>query len=127
MKNPSKTAREQNPKGRHWIFTLNNYTEDDVQACHLLKDHVNVIVVAKETGESGTPHLQGTIGFKDQMRKSTVRKFFNGRAHWEVSNAQAPEVYCLKEPPIIKVDNRAPGIRTDLTNAMLAATSGKSK
>ena len=54
-------------QAKHWCFTLNNYTADEYDALsaigHELPKEISYIIVAKETGETGTPHLQGYISF----------------------------------------------------------------
>lgn len=84
---------------RHWCFTLNNYTEDDLSLCRSLPPGSKYIVVGKEVGESGTPHLQGFITFVNARRLSSVRTaLFDTRAHWE--NARTPwsaAKYCKKD------------------------------
>ena len=41
---------------KNWVFTINNYKEDE-KVPH--KDVVDYMVVGKEVGAEGTPHLQG--------------------------------------------------------------------
>lgn len=78
---------------RNWVFTLNNYTPEDIkelaqQECYLFQE---------ETGENGTPHLQGILCFKNPMSLSSMKKI-NGRAHWEAcKNKIASIQYCSKE------------------------------
>jgi len=102
-------------KSRNYCFTVNNYTEDAYQA--ILELPCKYIVVAKEVGESGTPHIQGFIMYKDQKTVSAMSKIII-RAHFEITKGtpiQAME-YCKKteeweergEPPT------GSGKRTDL-------------
>lgn len=81
---------------RHWCFTLNNYTDNDIKdLCTSLSE--GNYVFQKETGESGTPHLQGFVSFK-HPRTLTGMKRINGRCHWEVArNINAAKDYCWKE------------------------------
>lgn len=44
---------------RHWCFTVNNYTPETFQYVTTLRENIKFVIVAKEVGESGTPHLQG--------------------------------------------------------------------
>lgn len=83
-------------KSRAWVFTLNNYTEEDIQTylqCPLLK----WVVIGKEVGESGTPHLQGYMRFENCVRRATLQKL-NPRAHYAPA-LLGPEfnfLYCTK-------------------------------
>lgn len=47
-------------RAHRFMFTLNNYTDDEVEALQSsASTHYKVLVFGKEVGESGTPHLQG--------------------------------------------------------------------
>jgi hypothetical protein len=69
---------------RHWNFTFNNYTQVDYDQIKtaLITDEttscrkVVTCIVGKEIGETGTPHLQGYIHFKNVQRQQAVFKFF---------------------------------------------------
>ena len=64
---------------KHWVFTLNNYTLENIQElknCSSTKRHS----FQEETGESGTPHLQGYVEFLTKKRPKSVFQF---NAHWE--------------------------------------------
>lgn len=88
---------------RNWCFTLNNWTEEEFDNVRLLglSDRVRFLVCGKETGEQGTPHLQGYVEFRDSVRLGGVRKAFGGaeRAHWEGRRGTPTEAaaYCRKE------------------------------
>lgn len=56
-------------KSKNFVFTWNNYTEEDVKSISSWLDHAEGIAYSHEVGESGTPHLQGFIHFKNQVRK----------------------------------------------------------
>ncbi len=85
-------------QAKHWIFTLNNYTADDIiriQGCA----SATYLVFGKEVGESGTQHLQGYVAFATRKRLTQVRAFIATRAHFEVARgtpAQASD-YCKKD------------------------------
>lgn len=85
-----------------WCFTLNNPTDDETRAltAAAILPAVTYLVFGRETGESGTPHLQGFVIFKRSKRIASVKRFFGStRYHLEVAhgtNKQASD-YCKKE------------------------------
>jgi len=68
----SQGKKQVNPS-KKWCFTMNNYSEDNYSAivCYIKRD-CNVAIIAKEVGESGTPHLQGYLEFKVKKRPQSV-------------------------------------------------------
>lgn len=77
----------------NFTFTMNNYPStklvDEIECKY--------IVYGKEVGESGTPHLQGTIVFPSQRTLKSVIKKLPG-CHVEICKAlQASIEYCKKE------------------------------
>lgn len=77
-------------------FTKNNYTPEDVEA--LLKDpKFSYIVFGKETGESGTPHLQGYAEFHKVSKYKAIAK--RHAMHCEVTRGTQEEAvnYCKKD------------------------------
>ena len=93
-----------NPKARGWIFTINNWTEEDERAVLTLSEQENVkyLICGKEVGESGTPHLQGAVYFNNACRFSTMKKKLE-RAHLESARGDAfsNEDYCGKDGEIL--------------------------
>jgi hypothetical protein len=82
---------------RSWVFTLNNYTEEEFRVVQ--EDwECRFLVVGKEVGEEGTPHLQGYIVFPC-IKRITGMKKLSGRAHWEQAKGDADSnvAYCSKE------------------------------
>lgn len=80
-----------------FCFTCNNYTEEEYGS--LLEINCQYIVIGKEIGESGTPHLQGFVQFpKPGKTLSAVRKL-NARAHWEMTKGSIDQNYdyCTKD------------------------------
>lgn len=64
-------------QGRQWYFTVNNYTDDEVASLRkTLSDSglVRYATFGYEVGAEGTPHLQGYVSFKKQMRFNAVKK-----------------------------------------------------
>lgn len=99
-----KSHAEEKFRTRKWSFTLNNYTEEEMtQMTHFS----GKLVFSKETGESGTPHLQGYIELKNARTLSGLKKELKiNRIHLEPSykNRQANVLYCVKEGNVIRND-----------------------
>lgn len=72
--------------GKNWIFVINNYTDKDEKWCNEVI--CSYIVVSKEVGEKGTPHLQGFIQFDKNCRLSALKKL-HATAHWEIAKADS--------------------------------------
>lgn len=88
-------------QAKRWVFTLNNYTQGEKQLLNDLgaSDHVDYAVFGYETGESGTPHVQGYIIFKQQKEFRQAKQLIGPRIHLEKSQgtpAQASD-YCKKD------------------------------
>jgi len=82
---------------KNWCFTLNNYTLDEIKELETWFDGKGLYVFQEETGDSGTPHLQGFVTFNERIDLSKLVKI-NRRIHWEVSrNVEASRMYCYKE------------------------------
>lgn len=79
----------------HWIFTLNNYTKDDIlEICS--NDKISKYIFQEETGQNGTPHLQGYIAFKKKNRP--IGLFSSNRYHFEKCKFINSAIeYCQKE------------------------------
>lgn len=62
-------------RGKRFVFTLNNYTESEWNLAEN-GDYpcLTHLIVAQEVGESGTPHLQGYLEFKDRVLVTQVRR-----------------------------------------------------
>jgi len=108
---------------KDWVFTLNNYTDADVEDLRtsLSTDAVKYAVFGYEVGESGTPHLQGFLSLVKKKRITGVKSIVNERAHLETrkgSKSQAIE-YCKKDDNFeefgdVSMATGKQGNRTDL-------------
>ncbi len=100
-----------------WVFTINNYTDADITL--LDKWDVKRMVVAKEVGDNGTPHLQCAVTWNRTYRLAALKKL-HGRAHWEVAKAADCFNYSLKDGSEIVIDKgqQEQGKRNDLKEAI---------
>lgn len=80
---------------KHWCFTLNNYTIEDIEfICS--NSSIERYIFQEETGEKGTPHLQGYLQFKTKKRPFSV--FKSKLYHWEkTKDIKSSIAYCQKE------------------------------
>lgn len=93
-----------NSKGsRAWSFTLNNPDSDSLTHLTQSFDVLNgKYVIGNEIGASGTPHYQGYVLFKNQIRIATLKNI-NNKIHWEESKADTAKnwIYCTKDGDIL--------------------------
>lgn len=69
-------------QGRRWCFTLNNFTNTEVevlQHCQGMK----CMIVGVAVGKNGTPNLQGYFRSAKKMRFNVVKKMLGPHAHIE--------------------------------------------
>lgn len=82
-------------RSRAWCFTLNNYTKDDIEFFAGTLDTAKYMF-QEETGEQGTPHLQGVVYF-DNARNGKQMKQLHSKVHWEPTKCLKGSVnYCCK-------------------------------
>jgi len=85
-------------KYRDWCFTWNNWT-----ACHyadVLNYDCDYLVVGKEVGDSGTPHLQGYLYCKNARHFSAIQKKLRGchlKPRYPKSTPAQAAAYCKKD------------------------------
>lgn len=103
-------------RSRAWVFTLNNYNPDH----ETLLQHLDCqyIVYGRETGASGTPHLQGYVYFASKLRKQGVaRRIPNAYLAPRNGTHEEARQYCIKdgdffergEPPLSAVERSRRG------------------
>ena len=119
---------------RWWVFTINNWTEDDLAECEKLASHrsVRYLVYGKEIGKQGTPHLQGFIELKrtpqrwSWLRKRLTRAWLDPK--YPKSTRDHARNYCLKDGDFTEFGEWIPdaqGTRTDLKEITDAITRGE--
>lgn len=86
-----------------WVFTLNNYTEEQFSSIkQMVVFKCKFAIIGKEhVGMEAyglTPHLQGYIEFKKKNRPIAVFGFISTSIHWEKAQAKRhKQLYCEKE------------------------------
>eukprot|EP00798_Chlamydomonas_sp_ICE-L_P011561 gene11561-34269_t len=112
-------------------FTLNNYSDEDVAT--IAQWPCRFVVIGREVGKEGTPHLQGFVIMKNAARLSSMKKLQEA-AHWEICKGSWEQnyAYCIKDGDITEhgekpITKRARGdnekVRWD--EAMTAAKEGR--
>lgn len=121
------------PNGaRHYAFTLNNYSSDDLSKLANSTDSPDVryLIFGKETSSTGTPHLQGHVYFSKQQSLRQAKTCLAIAAHFSVArNIQRSVDYCKKDgdytelgtPPSISSSS---GERSDLQAFRDAVSEG---
>jgi hypothetical protein len=116
---------------KHWCFTLNNYTNEDIERINGLVDTNNkvaYVIYGKEIGESGTPHLQGVISFNQKIRLVPAKAVIGSNPHVECArNLKASVLYCKKEGEWVEfgsLSGRGQGNRNDLEEFKKAIKGG---
>lgn len=112
-----------------WCFTLNNYTEDEYTTLSSNTNAYVYLVIGKEVGEAGTPHLQGFIIFSSRKRLNSVKQIVGARAHCEAArgSSQQARVYCQKDGNFAEfgefpITREGQGRRSDLETFFTWAT-----
>lgn len=86
---------------KSWCFTLNNYNEDEYRKILEWGDSPGVayLIVGRERGSTGTPHLQGYVLLDERKRMSAIKEKVGRRAHLEPAKGSANQnrEYCKKE------------------------------
>jgi len=95
---PSKThTTKQEPKRKQHFFTVNNHTEEFLGGIlQYFNEHSLKYRIQEETGENGTPHLQGCVQFNKEIRSSCWDK--QSKGHYEKLKGSWEDAveYCSK-------------------------------
>ena len=129
-KGKSKKKTQSQPRSKHWCFTLNNYTETDIDRLSQLRNTPEVyLIYGKEVGESGTPHLQGFVSFPSRKRLNQVISVL-GQCHCSIARYITQSIqYCKKEGDYTEFGTAPTGRggRTDLAKFKEYVKANKGK
>jgi len=88
-------------RGRHWTFTIKNYTDVDEARLERLALSVSYLLFRGKVSSTGTPHLLGFVSFKSAKSVEQARKLLGGSGHLQcLSRAKAnciPSCSCCAE------------------------------
>lgn len=90
----------QTRKSRNYVFTLNNYSEEEIERLRSNSGLCRYIVWGKEVAPTtGTPHLQGFLAFDNARARSAVSALLPDRAWFEAAKGTAAQAmeYSKKE------------------------------
>lgn len=89
---------EKRIQAKNWVFTLNNYTDDDENRLKELE--CEWMIYGHEVApETGTRHLQGAIAFKGKRDAKALGKLFKWHLEVMHGSCQDSKTYCTKEDP----------------------------
>ncbi|ALE29649.1 replication associated protein [Lake Sarah-associated circular virus-19] len=94
----TKISKQPSP-AKHYCFTLNNYSNNELNIVPTSLGSVGHYIYGFEVGAEGTPHLQGYIELHHKMRITEFKKIEGlGRTHFEkCKGSQADNLkYCRK-------------------------------
>lgn len=101
VSNVSAGGNTRNPRCRskRWCFTLNNYTEEELSHLSHTFDRLGAkYILGLEVGDSGTPHVQGYVEFKNQKEFASMRRIC---PRWHLEKAKGSRkqniAYCSKQ------------------------------
>lgn len=117
---------------RNFVFTLNNWTQEEWDYLTTsFAPTVKWLVIGKEIGENGTPHLQGACVIGKQIAFSTLKTLPGFcRAHMEPMFGKPIDSlnYCTKQDKeaFVHGDLPSPGKRNDILNIAQRIQNGES-
>lgn len=118
-------------RSRSCTFTLNNYTEEELGQIrtYLGSEDVKYAGFGLEEGESGTPHLQGFVCFKNPKMFTGIKRIPGfGRMHLESMKGTVEQniAYCSKDGRFEEYGTKpAQGKRSDLDEVIALVETGK--
>lgn len=112
---------------RNFVFTINNPTEDDNTKANSIWDKASYLIIGKEVGKKGTPHLQGYCELEGQLSVKTIKKKYMPRAHIEKRKGTGQQAadYCKKDGNFTEQGElKKQGKRNDLQSVKTAIEEG---
>lgn len=101
-------------QSRAWCFTVNNYEDNEIE--NAKKIPYDYLIIGKEIGEGGTPHLQGYLYREKKVTFGKIKKMLP-RAHLEIAKGTPLDnfKYCSKDGNFEEFGERPhQGKRSDL-------------
>lgn len=117
-------------KARDYVWTLNNYTEDELE--NIARFTGKYLVFGFEIGASGTKHLQGYAEFEGPVTWTRMRKEISERVHIEKRRGTQEQAiaYCKKDASYVEIGTKrvmkGQGHRTDLDEVGQMVKDGES-
>lgn len=93
----SAPVEDRNTRGRNWVFTWNNYSEENIEALKAWELPLWIIFGKEVAPTTGTPHLQGAFVCANALRWTNITRMFPGM--WVQVMRGSPEQaadYCTK-------------------------------
>lgn len=93
-----RSGNTKSSRSRGYCITINNFTISDTDTFKKLCENAEHWIYGEEVGESGTPHLQGFIYFKNARYFSAIKKVLPN-AHIETAKGNIIQnfEYCSKD------------------------------
>lgn len=97
----SATSADTTSRARHWCFTLNNPTEEELltlSGMSATSPACTYLVFQLEEGSNATHHVQGYIEFNQALRFAQVKRLISQRCHLEKRRGtrEQARAYCMK-------------------------------
>ncbi len=92
---PKKQRAKKDHKSTAWFLTWNHYNDQSIEVLLSLK-YLQKYMIQEEIGKQGTPHLQGVLLFKKEVKWSSLNKECPDVAWGTARNLAACINYCSK-------------------------------
>lgn len=114
-------------QSKYWCFTVNNYDQEKYEKVIEACESATYGIVGKETGQTGTPHLQGYIIFATRKRLGQVRRIIPGHCERAKGSPAQNKTYCSKDGDYEEFGTLpgGQGSRTDLLAILADIKAGK--